>query len=349
MKLRPLHALGATTGVVVLVATGVIVGAQAAPAHASTLVAAAECITDTGAGKVSFVLTNDYRTAAKVTESNSATIPVGTTLPAAGRDVSSRTFAEDVAAPAAGHQSSATVTVQWADGYVQRGVTASATVDSGCTVPTPHVPDVSAPLIQDYVTCKGAAFVLDNTGSNVDVTYDVDGTSVLVPAGTAVHTDADGALLPLEQAPFDISAGDQSWSFNAPPATDCASTPPTEPTPEPTPTPTEPTPTPTEPTPTPTPTVPTPEPTEPVVTPTPTAPATPAVPTPSSSPTAPATVIVPSDTPSPSTPATARTAPTGELAFTGSPLALGGGIALALALLVAGAFVLVLRHRRAVR
>lgn len=146
------------------------------------------------------------------------------------------------------------------------------------TPPVTPPADVVAPLVQDYITCDGSAFVLDNTGSTVDVTYTVAGKPFLVPAGTAVHTDADGFLFPADIGPVTITTnpGDKSWTFAS--ASDCAVTPPTE---EPTTPPT------TEPAP-----EPTPEPTTPPATETP-AP----TPEPSDQPTVP----VPSDTPQPST------------------------------------------------
>lgn len=58
-----------------------------------------------------------------------------------------------------------------------------------CFVPKPVA------HVQDYVKCDGAAFVLDALKSNVAITYDINGTKFEVPAGKAVHTDANGAAL----------------------------------------------------------------------------------------------------------------------------------------------------------
>lgn len=184
--------------------------------------------------------------------------------------------------------------------------------------------DVVAPLVQDYITCDGSAFVLDNTGSTVDVTYTVAGKSFLVPAGTAVHTDADGFLFPADIGPVTITTtpGDKSWTFAS--ASDCAVTPPTEepttpPTTEPTP---EPTPEPTTPpvteTPAPTPT-PSDQPSEPVSpSEQPTAPSpTDGTSQPSSSPVAP----VPSNSTTPPAVVDAdATSTPDELAYTGSDM-----------------------------
>lgn len=90
-------------------------------------------------------------------------------------------------------------------------------------------PCVSVPLIQDYVKCEGAAFVLDNIGSNQDVRYLLSGEvkrEFVVPGGTAIHTDSDGWLLKPGPQGYVITAGDRTWTFPA--ATCPVITPPTE-------------------------------------------------------------------------------------------------------------------------
>lgn len=78
------------------------------------------------------------------------------------------------------------------------------------------------PRIQDYITCDGAAFVLDNTGSTEPVTYTIGyaetgGTPrvYVVPAGEALHTDADGTLIQHTDRWYTITAGDEFWQFPA--------------------------------------------------------------------------------------------------------------------------------------
>lgn len=88
-------------------------------------------------------------------------------------------------------------------------------------------PTIEKPMIQDYLpgtTCpaegetRTAAFVADNTGSNVDVTYTINGTEYVVKAGEARHIED----LPVadEGTHFTITAADQKWEFDAP-AVDC--------------------------------------------------------------------------------------------------------------------------------
>lgn len=89
-------------------------------------------------------------------------------------------------------------------------------LECGTTPPTP----VSIPHIQDYIgACdaesREAKFVLDNSGSNVDVTYVVDGISYVVAAGTGQHVSA--GLVPAEGKTYVITAGDKTWSFEAKP------------------------------------------------------------------------------------------------------------------------------------
>lgn len=84
---------------------------------------------------------------------------------------------------------------------------------SGCA-PTPPV--VVVPQVQDYLGECSAAFVLDNTGSTVAVRYDVNGRAFDVPAGTAVHTDADGSRIdPVEGRYLITTNTGQSWTFDA--------------------------------------------------------------------------------------------------------------------------------------
>lgn len=197
--------------------------------------------------------------------------------------------------------------------------------------PKPTPVAVVEPRVQDYITCKGAAFVLDNTASTVEVEYVVAGRSFVVPAGAAVHTDADGFLFPTDIGTYKITTypGDKTWAF-APPS-DCAVvTPPTE--------------------------TPSPEPTAPVTgvpTPTPSAstPVPAPVPTsPSGTTSAPTTTPSSSVTPEPSrtaSPVAAASTSPGELAYTGTDrTATIITIGAAALLLLAGITLLVrLRHR----
>lgn len=106
-----------------------------------------------------------------------------------------------------------------------------------------HATEPSKPLnpqVQDYITCDGGAFVLDNSSSTEPVEYVVNGTTYSVPAGGGIHTDADGAPLIQSEGGYTITAGGRTWTFPVP--ADCAPTPepspePTVPTPEPEPTP----------------------------------------------------------------------------------------------------------------
>lgn len=223
------------------------------------------------------------------------------------------------------------------------------------TTPAPTPVDVVTPMIQDYITCDGAAFVLDNTGSTVPVRYVVAGKPFDVPAGTAVHTDADGYLFPTDIGPYTITTtpGDKSWTFTPPSGCAPATTPTPTPTDQPTPNPTdEPSTEPTTPAPTPT--------EEPTTSPTPTTePSVPA--TPSEQPTAPsptAGTSQPSSSPAAPAPSSSSTqlaasvaddTSHAELAYTGSALT-SGQIRVLLAAVVlaigAGATVLTVRTIR---
>ncbi|WP_186329428.1 hypothetical protein [Agrococcus jejuensis] len=139
------------------------------------------------------------------------------------------------------------------------------TTDTGRTWTFAARSCVVAPQIQDYVGACDAAFVLDNSASTVDVTYTINGVSYLLPAGSGIHTDADGTRIAPVDGQYVITTDTgRSWTFAAracPMATPPASTPPSDPTPS-DPTPSDPTPsdpTPSDPTPSdPTPSDPTP-------------------------------------------------------------------------------------------
>jgi hypothetical protein len=126
------------------------------------------------------------------------------------------------------------IVVKSGDGNHRYDVTYAGKSDPSCipvVPPTEPPTPVVVPLVQDYVTCDGGAFVLDNTGSNEDVTYTVNGVSFPVPAGKAVHTDADGTLIQptADLGGYLVTAGDRSWTFPA--AGDCGTTVPTTPVP----------------------------------------------------------------------------------------------------------------------
>lgn len=119
--------------------------------------------------------------------------------------------------PASGTQ--VKVTVLAATGY--------QTTDSTA----PCFTEVVKPQIQDYLPqsvclknndakdARVAAFVLDNTGSNVAVDYTINGEVYTAAAGEAKHVDN----LPVPDAgkTFTITAGDQTWTFSAPANEDC--------------------------------------------------------------------------------------------------------------------------------
>jgi hypothetical protein len=100
---------------------------------------------------------------------------------------------------------------------------------TGCIteVPPTEEPPVVTPHIQDYVGNCDAAFVLDNLGSTVDVTYTINGIDFLVSAGTAVHTDADGTRIEPSTTNTYVITTDTgaSWEFQG---GDCETIPPTE-------------------------------------------------------------------------------------------------------------------------
>jgi hypothetical protein len=119
-----------------------------------------------------------------------------------------------------------TITVKSGDGDSRYDFEKTGASDPACipvVVPpveeppivTPPPVVVTEPRAQNYADCLGGRFVLDNTGSTTDATYVVQGTSYVVPAGTALHTDADadGTLYQPYDGTYTITAGDQTWTF----------------------------------------------------------------------------------------------------------------------------------------
>lgn len=116
------------------------------------------------------------------------------------------------------------VTVKSGDGDSRYDFTKTGASDPACipvVVPPVEEPPIitpppvvlTEPRIQDFVDCLGGRFVLDNTASTTNVTYVVQGTSYVVPAGTATHTGADGTLYQPYDGTYTITAGDQTWTF----------------------------------------------------------------------------------------------------------------------------------------
>lgn len=131
-----------------------------------------------------------------------------------------------------------TITVKSGDGDSRYDFTKTGASDPACipvVVPPVEEPPVITPppvvvteaRIQDFIDCLGGRFVLDNTASNADVTYLVNGTSYGVPTGTATHTDADGTIYQPVDGTYTITAGDQTWTF--PTAGNCPTEEPTPP------------------------------------------------------------------------------------------------------------------------
>jgi hypothetical protein len=117
------------------------------------------------------------------------------------------------------------------DGDKRYNFTENGVSDPKCipVVAPPVVVDIVQPHIQDYIDCLGGRFVLDNTGSTVPVTYTVQGTPIVVPAGQAIHTDADGTLYQPLDGTYTVTAGDRVWTF--PTSGNCPIDQPTDPNP----------------------------------------------------------------------------------------------------------------------
>lgn len=180
---------------------------------------------------------------------NLTNYPAGSTIGGTldGLDLGTSTFGPSFSQtatldPAVPHVWSITVTS--GDGDPRYTFTTAGTSDPACipvVVPPVEEPPVvvvpPAPVfyVQDFIDCLGGRFVLDNTSNDVDATYTVNGVAYLVPAGSALHTDADGTIIQPNTAlgaPYTITAGEQTWTF--PSSGNCPTTPPVTTDPEPT-------------------------------------------------------------------------------------------------------------------
>lgn len=162
--------------------------------------------------------------------------PAGSTIGATldGVDLGTTTFGpsySDSVALDPGVAHSWTIRVTSGDGDKRYNFTETGISDPKCipVVTPPVVVDVLQPHIQDYIDCLGGRFVLDNTGSTVAVTYTVQGSPIAVPAGQAIHTDADGTLYQPLDGTYTVAAGDKVWTF--PTAGNCPIDQPTDPNP----------------------------------------------------------------------------------------------------------------------
>jgi hypothetical protein len=138
-----------------------------------------------------------------------------------------------------------TITVKSGDGDSRYDFTKTGASDPACipvvvppvTPPVVVTPPVPVFYLQPFIDCLGGRFVFDNIGNTVDATFVAQGVAYLVPAGTAIHTHADGTLLQPIDGTYTITAGDQTWTF--PTAGNCPTEEPTPPVVPPTDEPTE--------------------------------------------------------------------------------------------------------------
>jgi hypothetical protein len=142
-----------------------------------------------------------------------------------------------------------TITVKSGDGDTRYDKTFTGKSDPACipvVTPPPVEPPVVTPpvtppveeppvvtpppapvfYVQPFIDCLGGRFVFDNIGNTVAGTFIAQGVTYVVPAGTALHSDADGTLLQPLDGIYTITAGETTWTF--PSSGNCPTTPPTE-------------------------------------------------------------------------------------------------------------------------
>ena len=192
-----LKRIGAVIGAVALLTAGAVVGLAApASAHDATLTSSVACQSD-GSATIMWTVTNDYNENAVITASDDAAIPQGSKLSPAPHGTTSKTFAETVAAPAAGKSVTATITVQWSDGYTQKNIASTAKVSASCTPTvaptctsvTVNIPNNSAVKEIDVVISD-----LTNGGASKTLSFTPSRGQYFAAGSTTLTFSTKGAL-----------------------------------------------------------------------------------------------------------------------------------------------------------
>ena len=164
----------ATIGVTALLTGAGLMAAQSASAHDAFLTGSTSCNTADGSATATWILSNDWDTAATVSNSTNTVIPNGTVIPPKTNGTNgTKTFVQTIAAPAAGVSVTASYTATWPDHTVRDIKAVKVTVPSNCTVPPAK--DASAAVTITAPSC-GVAAVLHLTGTNVTWSGTADGT-----------------------------------------------------------------------------------------------------------------------------------------------------------------------------
>ncbi len=173
-----------------------------APVPASgTLTAGATCNPD-GSATITWTLTNNYSRLMWVTWSANGYMPRDATTRT--NPHSSKTFTQQVAAPAAGKTIHETIKLAWMDGSAQTGVSASATVGNDCVTPPPPpvcaATDFASPPMWEVTW--GYDFEHRNGGAPLFTTLSNGGL-----------TQIDGSPLPTYMTNYENAHGAGSWHW----------------------------------------------------------------------------------------------------------------------------------------
>lgn len=217
--------VAAITAVFFAVALVLVGAATPASAHTATLNATVTCNNAAGTAVVTWTIDNDFNEQLNVTASNNSSIPVGTTVAAtggAGHADTTKTFTQNISAPAAGKTASATVSFRWdGDNFTQNGTAQSIAVPPSCGIKTTPTPtptptatqdpkDASATLTDTPATCTSAEKVAEGALSHATwqsaISYSGTGnnTYTAVAVAESGHLFANGV---------GVSANNKSKTF----------------------------------------------------------------------------------------------------------------------------------------
>jgi len=195
--------IAATTAAFFAVALVLVGAAAPASAHAAALSVGVTCNDAAGTAVVTWTIDNDYNEQLNVTASNNAAIPVGTTLAATGGNAdTTKSFVQNVSAPAGGKNLTATLSFRWdGDNFTQNNTTQSIVVPPTCGVKsdpnptptptpsptgTPVQSDAAAALVHTPATCTSGETVAEGAVSHATWQGDISYSGVSNSTYTAV-------------------------------------------------------------------------------------------------------------------------------------------------------------------
>ena len=170
--------IAAVSTLFIAVALSLVAVAAPASAHTAVLSGVASCNSSDGSGKIVWTIDNDYPETLNVTASDNATIVVGTTVDAtSGHGDTTKTFTQNIPAPAAGVSVTTTLSFLWSgDNFTQTNTKDTEKISTDCKVPPTK--DASAAIVDTPAACGAAETVTEGAIANATWgTLNINGSS----------------------------------------------------------------------------------------------------------------------------------------------------------------------------